>query len=155
MSRDLPLSLVTPDQIQSVLLDLSHFRDAQTDAKVRAKVGAKNAESLPLSPELTELLPDAPTDSDLDEIAQWLQKIRDEAPVVHVVLPAVATKALKQALIHWFRERIDPSVLLDFEVDREIAGGFIVRVGGRVYDYSFRKRLLEKKAVIARLYHGR
>jgi hypothetical protein len=152
VSRELTQNLVSPDQVQSALLDLETYRQARAEAGLKSKTAKAAEAEIPDS--LAGLLTGELTEAHLDEVRTWLKALQAKAPVIHIGLPGVPSEALRRALAHWFRERIDPTILLDFEVDRELAGGFVLRVGGQLYDYSFRKRLLDKKAVIARIYHG-
>jgi F0F1-type ATP synthase delta subunit len=70
---------------------------------------------------------------------------------MHLTLGAPATRTLKRQLTVWFRSQIHPDSLLTFAARSDIGGGLILRAGSRVYDFSFRSKILENKSRIMEL----
>jgi F0F1-type ATP synthase delta subunit len=55
-----------------------------------------------------------------------------------------------QKIVTWWRENIDPFVLVEIGLQPNIAAGCLVRTSNRQYDFSLRRRLQAKKADLAK-----
>ena len=91
----------------------------------------------------------------LDELIEELERIKIEAPLMTITLAAPATSEVRQSLAAWARVEIDPNMLINFRFNATILGGLVVRVGSRVYDWSFRRSIMANRQhfgeVIARV----
>ena len=68
-----------------------------------------------------------------------------------VTIARAADEKLRKKIAQDLTKAIGKQVLPDFEVDPEILGGVIVRVGDRVYDGSVRRRLVRlRRHLLAR-----
>jgi hypothetical protein len=149
--RELPITLISPDDVQAALLDMDKYEQSVQEAAVR-KDGAP---VLPPTAALVRLLPDKLTPESLAELRTWLAQQMQKNPVARLVLPAIPTMAYKEAVIRWLRQEIAPNIMLDVEINRELAGGFQLWLGGKMFDFSFRQPLLDNHTKLVELYRGR
>lgn len=160
MSMRLPADIYSPDHIGVVLWELGrliiHLQNASTRAKI-APNSAK-AEELHLSALLTSVLQTTSIASDdlksLEELQTELRAVRDKAPVAHIVLSALPTRVLKRELVQWFRDQLHDQCLVTFAMRPDIGGGFMLRIGSKQYDFSYRQRLLEDRHRLTEIFDG-
>lgn len=149
-----PLALQTPRQLEVCLVELGDFSQALQRAEIRAKVNRTKTtpglESLSLESKdlLHHFFPGRPTRLQVDQLVRSLTETKSQLPVVHLTLPTLPGTQVKSALVSWFRQ-LTPLALVDFQVDRGIAGGMVVRTTSLVFDYSLRTKLLEQPDGIA------
>lgn len=79
---------------------------------------------------------------DVDNLIDSLTRVKESAPTMTITLAAPATSDVKQALASWCRSNITPDVLINFQYNRTILGGMVVRSGSHIFDWSFRRQLL-------------
>lgn len=157
----LPDSVYSPEQLIAYALELERYVAWLRSAQIQQKYGAKDkaaAGEPTLSAELIKVIETwqqgkKVTPTSLEELSQVLRGLKDQAPTVHITLAAVASPAVRQALVDWFRKNISPQLLISFIANRNIGGGLIVRTDQRIYDYSFRQLLISKRDAIPRIVH--
>ena len=160
MSVKLPPDVYSPDHIGIVLWELSRLIAKLQDAAVQATVAKESnvAHDIHVSNFLLGVLRAAnvsPADrAALERLQQELQQVRDMAPVAHIVLPALPNQTLKRQLVEWFRTGIHQQMMMTFAVRSDIGGGFLLRVGSRQYDCTFKAQLLANKHRIAEIFDG-
>ena len=158
MSLKLPADVYSPDQLGIALWELSGLIAKLQDAAVRGAVVKEGAQQqdVHVSKFLLSILHSAgisPADRPaLEQLQANLQQVRDQAPVAHMVLPALPNQTLKRQLVEWFRAQIHQQMMMTFAVRSDIGGGFIMRIGSRQYDYTFRTQLLANKQRIAEIF---
>ncbi|HSH31644.1 MAG TPA: hypothetical protein VK963_03190 [Candidatus Saccharimonadales bacterium] len=158
MDFKLPDSIGSPEQLQEVAMNLDDYiADCRSRAiKQRKGLDAATDQDNVLRQRLGDLAALlGPADKlDLEQAEQlrtWLTQLAREAPVVHLTLPDLAGASLKQQLVAWIRANLSPHSLVAFHHNRALAGGMVVRTANHIYDFSFRKRLLDQRAAIARI----
>lgn len=159
MSVNLPADIYSPDHIGVVLWELGHLIDHQRNASTRAKVVSDSPADVPhLSALLVGVLKSSKVDTNdlaaLEQLQKGLRLIRDKAPVAHIVLSASPTKVLKRELVGWFRAQLHAQCLVTFAMRSDIGGGFVLRIGSKQYDFSYRQRLLEDKHRLTEIFDG-
>lgn len=70
------------------------------------------------------------------------------APVVHVSFAADPSSAFTAKVVTWFRENIDPMLLLQIGLQPTIAAGCVVRTPNHYYDFSLRQFFEAKKPLL-------
>jgi len=153
----LPTDVYSPDQLGIVLWELdaliSRLRDAATRSAVKTADGRQD--EIHVSTFLIGVLHTmqvSPGDrAALEQLQSALQAARENAPVAHFVLPVPPNRALKRQLIEWFRTEVDAQSLVTFATRGDIGGGFILRMGSKQYDFTFRARLLENRQRIGEM----
>lgn len=51
------------------------------------------------------------------------------------------SKAAYERLVNWFRNQNILRVIVEVKVDSTVGGGAIIALGGKIYDYSLRKKI--------------
>ena len=154
MAFNLPSNINTPQLLEAVEFEVERLRTWLSDSEVKRKVGAKAVAEPSRSPETQTLIDGwlegrTMTVETLAGLASELTKLK---PVtVHLTLAALPGESLKLTLIEWFRTNCCPDLLISFSADRTIGGGLIIRTPNRIFDYSFRQRLIDGRSKIPEL----
>lgn len=143
----LPSQLVSPRDIRELLLELESLKSWQTQHDV-----AKEARTTyPISePELSR---DASgfvhswTKSGLtiEAIMEHLSKSLHAAPILTVTLAAEASKDIQATIVKWCRINLSDTALVQFKTDPSLVGGMTMRIGSRLFDWSYRTKLIANK----------
>lgn len=156
----LPVDLYSPDQLGIIILEAGNHSSVLRDAAVRVQTtGTPDAvEPLHTSALLTGILHGnglpANDHASMEALSKGLKLIRTQAPVAHLTLAALPNRSLKRQLTEWFRKEINPYMLLTFAVRTDIGGGVVLRVGSRIYDFSFRQQIVGNKHRIAEIFEN-
>lgn len=150
----LPIDTHSPDQLSGLSLELQTYLGELRDWTARSKTGHQST-----APVVSELLATllrashvATDDSDaLENLQTELDKLLINSPVVHLILATLPSRTLRRQLTVWFRTQVHPAALLTFAVRTDIGGGIIIQAGSRVYDYSFRSKILANKQRIGEI----
>lgn len=148
----LPNDIYSPDQISALTMELRHYIDARHDASRRSDHGA--SAQLAMSAQLSSAA-ESVGNMTAPQLLEELEKILKSSPVVHVITAGLAGNQLKQQITSWFRDNVHESTLLDFTERRDLGGGVIVRAGSRIYDFSFKRRILDNKHRISEIAFGK
>jgi F-type H+-transporting ATPase subunit delta len=113
-------------------------------------------EASALTRNLFYLLVDRGRELEVDGIARAYQRLAmAERGVVEaeVVSAAPLTEADKTALVEAFEKRIGKTIHIRNQVDSELLGGVIVKIGNRLYDGSLKTKLerFRKNVAVSRL----
>lgn len=155
----LPIDLHSPDQLSAIMLELYQHISVLRDAKAQAKTAGKVTSEIPiLSGLLLEVLHNAAVATNnltaAEQLLEQLEIVRSKAPVVRATLAAIPNRDIKQQITMWFREQVHPHVLLTFTTRSDIGGGILLQAGSHIYDFSFRKQILDKKQRISEIFAG-
>lgn len=154
MNIQLPIDVYSPDQLSELLLQLQTYTGELRDILARAKSGGHTTNP-DVPGGLAEILKTAQIEPNnmtaLEELAQQLQAVLNQSPVVHLVLAAMPGRPLKRQLTLWFRTEIHANTLITFAMRRDIGGGMIVTAGSHVYDLSLRRAVLANKQRITEI----
>ncbi len=150
----LPMDLHSPDQLSAVLMEVDAYRSALHDAKIRGQT----AQLPDMSQLLIDLLQSSRIEPDdqagLEELHTGVEQLLNHAPVVHLTLAGLPTRTVKRQITTWFRTQMSPTILVTFSARADLGGGFVATAGSHVYDYSFRRHILDNKQRIAELTFG-
>lgn len=86
------------------------------------------------------------TDKSLDELIAALENYANSAPQFTIILAAPPPAGLKKTIVAWCRDNVAPNLLVNFQFNSTLLGGMVVRSGSHVYDWSFRRRILDNRA---------
>lgn len=136
----LPVELASPDQLLATAEEIHRYTSALGG---KAEANAKEA----LSEVALEVLQGLPESKQadretLEDLRGQLEQLAESAPVITLTLAAPPTRGLRQELVAWLRTNVKAEVLVQFRVNPDIAGGMVIRAGSRIFDCSFRTRLL-------------
>lgn len=151
-----PILLVLPEFIQTKLQvlkmvsELLQVEEFLKEAKHR-QPGAKLI--LPNTTALLDKFADANKRNVLNhnqrtEMAHFLREVYKRAPVISLVLPLRADKAIVEAIIKWFRQNVHAQTLVQTSNHASIIGGTIVRIKHKTYDLSLAKKFDSSLSVL-------
>ena len=150
----LPDSVYSPELLASVNYDIDQYMQWYRQARVQQKVGAPQSEEPTYSAETVQVIKawlgdSKPTVELLEALVKHLHKLK--LPVVHITLAALPNHAQRSQLVDWFRANATHDMLMSFVADRNIGGGVLVRTPNRVFDYTWKQRLVEGRSKLAEL----
>lgn len=150
----MPADIQTPEQLQAAIYEVERYADWLRETGVRREVGATNLPDEPaMAPETLAAVKawQARKKVTAESLAQLAAALRTyKAPVVHLVLADIAPPALRQRLSAWIRANCHPSALVALSADSTIGGGVVIRTTNRLYDESFRQRLVANRDALAK-----
>lgn len=151
MKLQLPDSVLSSQDLKAAILEIQRYAQwyGQTVVKIR-KSNHKGYPAPSISRPAIEIIEqwqgDQPINqSGLDGLIAALQDYAAAAPKIAITLAAPAPRSLKQDLAAWCRKNIDGRILVDFQFDSTMLGGMAVRYGSHIYDWSFRRQILEAR----------
>ena len=154
MEFKLPGDIQTPEQLQAAVYEVERYADWLRESSVHKEVGATNLPGEPaMAPETLAVVKawqkgKKVTAESLSKLAAWLRAYHP--PVIHLVLADIAPPALRKRLSDWVRTNCHPAALLGLSADSTIGGGVVIRTTNRLYDESFRHRLVENRGALAK-----
>ena len=138
----LPSSIYSPDHLRFCVDELNAYAEAlhKRDRGGHSPLPELSRESLDLLNEIKGA--DSSRSDVVEALAAELQRHLDAAPSVTLTLCATASHGLKTELVDWLRSNTAREVMVEFLVNPDIAGGMIIRTTNKVFDFSFRSKLL-------------
>ncbi len=156
MTFNLTPWLSSPMRLHQVESELQEYAIWYSHSKVQRQVGSgqAGADAPKLSVQtlalLAEIQKQQPVTGDsFEAIMARLKQIGETAPTVTVTLAASPSEGLKKTIVGWLREQVNPNALVTFQINSAILGGLVVRLGSHLYDWSFRRQILDKKGQFA------
>lgn len=149
MKLNLPSSVSSSQDLASTILELRDYARWFSHNAVKEHVHAQRASTPPdLSPAAVEIIKSRSdknllTPQVLDGLIAELEAFRSSAATLTITLVAPPTNDLRRQLVTWCRENISPVILINFEFNTTLLGGMIVRYGSHIYDWSFRRAILD------------
>jgi hypothetical protein len=146
-------SVASPQDLQAMILEIRGYARWFSHNAVKKRVGAKHgahAEAPELSVAAAALVKALgarqPLSTErLDGLIAGLEDYAADAPVMSITLAAPPTGGLKKQLVAWCRENVAPDTLVNFQFNSTLLGGMVVRIGSRIFDWSFRRQILENR----------
>jgi hypothetical protein len=147
----LPEFVTSPQDLGALILDVSEYSNWKGHESIKKRMGVQ-AESK--RPEISanaerfihEWINQQPEGSkDADKLFDELQALKNNLPTVTITLADSPSNGLKSAIVKWCRENVSPSVLISFRFNSTILGGMVVQIGSKMFDWSFRKQILENR----------
>jgi hypothetical protein len=146
---NLPYDIHSPDQISALTMELRHYIDAQRDASRRSDHGAGGTHHT-VSAGLNSLL-EASGGATGQQLLDEMEALLKNAPTVHLITAIQPGHQLKLQITQWFRTNVHEHTLLTFAERRDLGGGIVVRSGSRIYDFSFKRKILDNKHRISEI----
>lgn len=148
----LPNTVSSQQDLGALTLEIREYAKWFAHNAIKAKVHAKNATPPPaLSPGALELVRSAGgtkllDQKALDTLILELENARKTAPTITITLAAPATSDVKQSLVAACRQHITDNALVTFKFNAGLCGGMVISYGSHVFDWSFRRQILENRA---------
>lgn len=146
-------SVSSPQDLKALTLEIHDYARWFSHNAIKRRLHARNKHRTAepaLSPaatamlrEWTELTKQSLTAKNLDQLIATLEDYADIAPQLTITLAAPPTNGIKKTLVAWCRQNISPAVLVNFQFNSVLLGGMVVRYGSRVFDWSFRRQILD------------
>jgi hypothetical protein len=144
----LPTAISSPSDVTALTLEVRAYQQWYGQYANAQRTGAHYQPTQPeLSPIASEVIrewaaAEPLTTTRIDALIADLEHVSKTAPVITITLAAVAPVEVKRALVTWCREHLGEDILVTFRFNATILGGMVVRYGSRIYDWSFRTRLM-------------
>ncbi len=87
-------------------------------------------------------------EEDRANATEFLKSISEHAPVIHISFASDPSAAFMRKLAAWFRESIDPAILVNVGLEPSIAAGFTIRTLNRYHDFSLRQQFVEHRELL-------
>jgi len=148
MALQLPNNVSSLQDLTDLTLEVRDYARWFLQSSIQQKVSAHHQDNMPdISPTAKELLhvwgsQKSFNQQSLDELIAALEDFKNTAPSITITLAAPAPGDLRQTLVGWCREQLAPNMLVTFRFNSTILGGMVVRYGSRIFDWSFRRRIL-------------
>jgi hypothetical protein len=150
MKLKLPDTIASEQDIAVLAAEIKSYAKWYAHEAIKRRVsGTSSSKNEPdLSPAAREVLRALDQASGLgrqsfEQLIKMLESYAKSSPTVLITLAAPATAPVKTKLIGWCRQNIADNVLVSFKYNSTILGGLVVRYKSRVFDWSFRRQILE------------
>jgi hypothetical protein len=151
MKFNLPETISSTQDLMALKNEVRSFATWYAHESVKKNFDAKHVTDQPsLSVSASTVLRDWETQAPLsrrtlDELIDEITKYIDTAEVITITLAAPPTSAIKKTLVAWCRKNISPAALVSFQFSATILGGMVFQTGSHVFDWSFKRQLLNER----------
>ena len=148
MKPNLPESIHTMQDLSSVQREIQEYSKWFAHDSIKRRTGTKHQHDAPLlSPAAEGLLDDwteknTLTQKQIDLLVAELANYRHNSKIITITLAGPPTTNVKKTLVLWCRKNISPNVLVNFDFNRTLLGGLVVRFDSQIYDWSFRRQIM-------------
>lgn len=148
--EDLPVLVVSPSDVGRLLRELEELDGTLLDRTLRKS--GKEANMLKASQlmeqtvELNKL--NLLHDADRLQLRQFLQNVKNRAPVLHMSFSSDPSPIFLGKLMAWLRREIHPQILITIGLQPSIGAGCIVRSTNRHFDFSLRQDFAKKRDLL-------
>jgi F0F1-type ATP synthase delta subunit len=74
-----------------------------------------------------------------------LEKLKNDAPSVHISFPVDPSPEVVQKLVQWLRNEVDPRIIIQIGLQPSIAAGIVMRTPNHQFDFSLRRHLYHNR----------
>lgn len=156
MSFSIPPSLSSPQDVASLQAELRVYADWLSHQTIKQRVSGTPATATPpaTSEATAAILRDwaaqtPASAASLEALQTAIAAAVAAAPRLTITLAAPAPAPLRASLTAWCREHIAADALVSFRFNATLLGGMVIVAGSRIFDWSWRRQILEHKADIA------
>lgn len=155
----LPAMVTGPADVARLLLEMEALEEYLATATLRHKTESSVEVKLPKMSRTLEALADI-NDVDLlqnddrQHLAALLESVQQHAPVVHISFAAEPSAAFTAKIVAWFRGNISQYTLLQVGLQPTIAAGCVVRTTNKMFDFSLRRSLRDKRQLLVDSMHS-
>jgi len=141
----LPPSVVTKLDLSHLVTEIERVDNELTTKEVRQKTGSDDQSSPVFSDQLTGFIQinslDLNNSNARSEIIKQARLLKDAASVVHMTFATTADRESLQTLAQWYREAVNPHVVISVGMQPGLVAGVYMRTPNHVHDFSLRARL--------------
>lgn len=145
----LPVGLAGPVDIGRLLRELTALDEAVNQAQLRKQKSLEVPRPgvlLTRCAELNKL--DLLNREDRQRLQAFLERVKTEAPLLHMSFSAEPGAAFIEKLMAWLRREIHPLVQLTIGMQPNIGAGCIVRSPNKYFDFSLRRDFEQKQDLL-------
>lgn len=149
-SLQLPSNIYSREQLLQLDDKLNLLEDELRDQSARLTTGLHKKEfSTDNVPELVEIFGLSEINQDNIRLArQQLADTMAKAKIIHLVFAHQPSLPAIEELVSWFRQQFGGGLLFQITTNPSIIGGVVIRLGSKLYDFSFASALANQKATI-------
>lgn len=153
MNFRLPGNIASSQDLTALIIEIREYARWFAHESVKKQVDTKNTSQSPtLSSGALELLREWKADQQisqesLDMLVKTLEECASSCQSMTITLAASPTSSLKITLVNWCRENIASDVLVSFRLNSNLLGGMVVQYGSHVFDWSFKRKILENRGL--------
>ena len=135
--------------LQALILELKDYAKWYSHDSMRKLIKSSHGSDAPILSEAARVMihefsdKNLSTRSAIDQLIMNLEHVARTAPQMTITLAAPPTHGIKKQLVAWCRDNLSHSILINFEFRSGLLGGMVVRSGSHIYDWSFRRQILE------------
>lgn len=150
MKLKLPDNIHSTQDINQLLLELHEYMAWHGQSNVRKQVEVELAEPPAISALTQDVLEGwhgkkSMSAKTIEKLIFALEDLKEDAPRVSITLAAPPGRKLKTQLARWCRSNLDERALIEFGFDKSLLGGMVVRYKSHIYDWSFRRKIVENR----------
>ena len=144
MALKLPGTISSQQDLGALIVEIHDCIKWLTHESVKKKAGTKQAAPPPnMSPAAAALVHESGASLDkLEALIKELESTQRTAKIITITLAAQPSATVKETLVTWCRRELASDILVNFSFNRALLGGMVVRVGSRVFDWSFRRQII-------------
>jgi hypothetical protein len=153
MKLKLPGNVASSQDLTELILEVRNYSSWFAHESVKKQVDVSNSSPSPiLSTGTIELLRDWKTSQQissesLEMLIKLLEDFATNPRLMTITLAGLPTNSLKISLVNWCRENIAPDILVSFKLNSNLLGGMVVQYGSHVFDWSFKRKILENRGI--------
>lgn len=151
MGLKLESTVSSAEDLKGLILEVREYAKWYAHDAIKRRVSKKGAINQPeLSDAARAVIKDWQKENQLgtaslDKLVMTLEDFESTAPRLSITLAAPVPGNLKKNLVSWCRDNVAPNVLVSFQINSSLLGGMVVRYGSRMFDWSFRRQILEHR----------
>lgn len=151
MKHPLPNSVSSLQDLAALEVDIKEYAKWFTHNEIKSRLHAKKGSPPPIvSNGALEMIRTVSsgtllTHKHLDSLLTDIATFRKQAESLTITLAAPASGEMKKTLVSWCREHISHNILVSFSFNSTLCGGMVIRYGSHVYDWSFRRTILNER----------
>ena len=151
----LPENISSSEDLAALIMEVRSYAKWYSQVANARKIGANHKDSQPALTDTATITIRSAAEKDslapeqLDGLISDLERIYKRAQTLTITLAAPAPADVRREIVSWVRSNISTDALINFRFNSQIVGGMVVRIGSKIYDWSFRKAILENKSKLA------
>jgi F0F1-type ATP synthase delta subunit len=147
----LPSLVVGPTDVLRLRRELESLNDFMREAQLRE--GGQESAKLPKTSRMLDAFTELNSlnllqAADRKAAEEFLARLSKHAPSLHISFAVDPSAAFVDKIIVWLRRNIHQELLLRVGLQPTIAAGCVVRTPNHYYDFSLRRRFVDKRSLL-------
>lgn len=154
MTLKLEESVSSPQDLKGVIMEIRDYARWHSHNSIKKRLHVRMKRKSPEAPIISEAATavirewassNLLNQNNFDRLIETLNTYERTAPQLTITLAAPPTSGLKKVLVAWCRQNVSPNILINFQFNSMLLGGMVLRTGSHVFDWSFRRQILESR----------